>query len=509
MASSCFISTIPLEVLLRITDSLKTPDLCSFRLTCRSVEQSLYNTFVTEFFARKQFMVSNFSLQALIDMAKSRLGQHMRVVQIATDHFNEANDVSGDEPEQKKRYQELVAEETSLWATSQYVDMLTEAFVSLPNLQDVIIRDCNSKSRSRDGWRHEWTSYGAPTVLEETRVKLGQRESIDWARPNFPLDIPSQVFIAVLHALAASDAPLRGIEVIARNGWRLGNEAFTLPAETEGETGIGPVLARLEKLHLCIESPPPMRPVVSDGESSPPEAAHERLLAFLAKTSGVKNLRINEAFSKDGTLGRLIERMAQTPGSDPSEETFGETSGEKACLSPALVVLMPHLEELSLGLIDIEAPILLSLIAKFAPSLRTLELWKVHLERDLPADADIGPNLPEISFWPSFFKKLLAIPNLELHHIKAGMLQQQWRGRRERPRVAFGGSRATVAYTGTDWRNFVEKEVLGKLEVLWPPKVEPSVDMEGEESSDDPEPDPFGMVLDDEHFELLLTGALD
>jgi hypothetical protein len=76
------IQKIPLEVLLRITHFLTTPELGKVRLLCRSMEQALYTSFTNEFFTRKQFMISEESLQALIDISKSRLSRHLRKVHI-------------------------------------------------------------------------------------------------------------------------------------------------------------------------------------------------------------------------------------------------------------------------------------------------------------------------------------------------------------------------------------------------------------------------------------------
>src|SRR5688500_18577776 len=83
----CFIKELPLEVLLRITHSLKTEELGNFRLTCRGIEGLLHNSFAREFYSCKQFMISDFSLQALIDISKSRMGRHLTKLQIGFEQF--------------------------------------------------------------------------------------------------------------------------------------------------------------------------------------------------------------------------------------------------------------------------------------------------------------------------------------------------------------------------------------------------------------------------------------
>lgn len=75
---------VPLEVLLRISSHLTTPELGALRLTCRSIEQSMFNTFMREFFTKRQFMLTEDSLQALIDISKSRLSDCLSHVIVGT-----------------------------------------------------------------------------------------------------------------------------------------------------------------------------------------------------------------------------------------------------------------------------------------------------------------------------------------------------------------------------------------------------------------------------------------
>lgn len=69
--------TLPLEVLLNITRHLNTPDYCNVRLASKYFEEQLHNAFAKEFFTKRQFMISEFSLQALIDISKSRFSSNL------------------------------------------------------------------------------------------------------------------------------------------------------------------------------------------------------------------------------------------------------------------------------------------------------------------------------------------------------------------------------------------------------------------------------------------------
>ena len=60
---------LPPELILRITAHLTTPELGSFRLGCKQIEAVLFDSFAREFFTKRQFMIEQVSLQALVDIS--------------------------------------------------------------------------------------------------------------------------------------------------------------------------------------------------------------------------------------------------------------------------------------------------------------------------------------------------------------------------------------------------------------------------------------------------------
>ena len=110
------------------------------------------HTFIDQFFTRKQFMISRFSLQALIDIAKSRLGKHLRYVHISIETLRVMPQVANSEA--YLRYQ---AEHALLWRTGTHMEMLIEAFRNLPALEGVRIRGFNSRRRTRDASEYQHT----------------------------------------------------------------------------------------------------------------------------------------------------------------------------------------------------------------------------------------------------------------------------------------------------------------------------------------------------------------
>ncbi|KAF9769269.1 hypothetical protein IL306_013357 [Fusarium sp. DS 682] len=468
---------IPLEVLLRITHFLTTPELGNVRLTCRSIEQALYTTFTNEFFTRKQFMISETSLQALIDISKSRLSPHLRKVHFGLDRFAHGLQVHGHNA-RTARQMELYDGQFSLLSTGYHRDMLVEAFKNLDNLEDVVIRDFNSVRRTRDGPGNQWRSYGSTTALRETGSRPDQNSGMAWG-PDTSTAYGSTIFISVLFALGKAGARPKGIEHMSRSRNHLRDCAFNIPSYMEAS--VTPVLENLEKLHIDIDLLGGSD-FSSDDAAGHSSTADMMLRKFLLKLKNVKHLRINETHSSVTGPGMLLGWLGRENTSSPTASVKpGPSSAPGSPLAPPEPSPEYHqLEELNFGMMNVEAQHLLAVARKFAPTLKGLELHKVTLRRRLP-DGHSG-TAPKISFWNKFLEKLKDIPNLDLHHIKVSLPQQQWASRPTRSFVTFEGQKESVKqYTGTDWKYFVGHEMLPKINVQWP-REDSSEDDEDEDS---------------------------
>ncbi|KAJ4136381.1 hypothetical protein NW768_003994 [Fusarium equiseti] len=446
---------VPLEVLLRITSFLTTPELGNVRLTCRSIEQSLYTTFTNEFFTRKQFMISEMSLQALIDISKSRLGGHLCKVHFGTDRFTHPLQVNGHNARTVKQM-ELYDSQFSMLATGHHGVMLAEAFRTLSNLEDIAIRDFNSTRRSRDGHNKHWTSYGSTTAFNETGHRPGQSSGLAWG-PDTATAYGSTVFTSLLYALGKANARPKGIEHMSRSKNHLRDCAFNIPSYML--PSVTPVLENLEKLHIDIDL------LGGSDFSSDDAAGHSpnadmKLREFLLKLKNIRNLRINETHSSVTGPGMLLKWLGEiTSPTDPSP-------------SPEY----PYIEELSFGMMNVEPQHLIAVARKFAPSLKRLELHKVTLRRRLP-DGHAGAQ-PKVNFWNKFLEKLKDTPGLDLRHIRVSLPQQQWISR-SRTFVSFEES-TFCQYTGTDWKHFVEHEMMSKVTVQWPHEEDSGSDEESD-----------------------------
>lgn len=452
-------------------------------------------TFIKEFFTLKQFMMADFSLQVLIDISKSRLGPHLRRVHFGLDRFAENPRQNFADLRQLARYRQLFSNQFTLWYAPYLNKMLIEAFQNLPNLEDVVIRDFNSRKRGRDGFDAQWHSYGTTTAYRETGVPLSQGAVGVWGT-DLHVHYSSQVFAAILHALGEAGCRPKGVEFMSRTRNHVRDVAFNITPYNEAV--LKPVLENLEKLHLDLDLSPKglssgfPAPAIDDQELIDPKIRH-----FLLRCTGLKHLRINDNDSNRPQIGVLLEWLGHDSDasamSPPSlNDILGVTPFEVP--SPRLT----KIEELNFGIMSVDASHLLGVIHKFAPTLKRLELWKVNLIRRQPIDHR-GP-LPKVSFWVKFMDKLKAIPGLNLHHIKIGMPQQQYIGRHHSTRVKYldTDNQACIAYTGPDWKHFID-DMIPKVSVVWTRQ-----DEFGSTSEEVSEEDDDGTFLRTPRLPLLL-----
>jgi hypothetical protein len=72
MANTANLLRLPPELMLRCSSHLTTHELACFRLTCHQVENALWDSFAREFFTKKQFMLEECSLEALVGISNHK-----------------------------------------------------------------------------------------------------------------------------------------------------------------------------------------------------------------------------------------------------------------------------------------------------------------------------------------------------------------------------------------------------------------------------------------------------
>lgn len=379
---------VPPEVLIRITDFLSTPDLGSVRLTCRAIERNLFKTFSHEFFRKKQFMVTSDSLQALIDISKHpTLSPCLKHVIITADRVDPGFDRSGFDPELNRRLDAALADHSYLMATGGLRDMLIEAFSNLSNLEIVDIRDFNSTSRTRDGPGTPWRSYGFRTLVASTGASI----ATNFRSPGD--NYVRQLFWAVTAALALAGARPKSIEVLIQSltpcAWGLDNYSFFIPPRLEKP--IGQLLSSLQSLHLTLDF------------LSHLIASTVMTQKFLSLASNLTWLRLNFRWRDQGSESFLTWLGLKA----------GQRSANPMDMEP---IQLRRLERLDIGQVKVSPKTLLNLVAKFAPSLRSVFFRRVRLVDDKNTSA------ARINLWAEVLSKMARIPGLNLRMLDLALL---------------------------------------------------------------------------------------
>ncbi len=344
---------LPVELLLYSTRYLSTTDLCSMRITCRAVERALFKSFSFEFFRRKQFMFSDFSLQALLDISRHpNFSQTLQHVSLGLDRFN-VNFYGFKTQENAVWFHQEAAKQVTLLSTGRGLDMLTEAFTNLKNLTTVDIRDFNSPTRFRDGSQSTWASYGATTITTRaagpSRVYFGSSVQSEFA---------SSIFSLVLGALAKADARPENLEVLLRRRSEgLFDHCFDLTSPHTGS--IRQLLAGLRKLHVDVDFHRGIRhalSVVPAGDQTFQSVLLRGICfhKFLARMDNMDWLRINFQHAKLYPADIFMSHFAvpETPSSPRplcklSRLDFGHTSVSLTALI-SVVKRIPTLRKLTL-----------------------------------------------------------------------------------------------------------------------------------------------------------------
>ncbi|KAF2124819.1 hypothetical protein P153DRAFT_128465 [Dothidotthia symphoricarpi CBS 119687] len=476
--------TIPLELLVSISSFLSTPDLGSLRLTCKHVEKSLYEWFSKEFFTKKQFMLTQPSLQALVDISRhAGFSQKLTHVILATNVYDEIPLQFRDEAA-GAAYIEGYADQKALMSSGADREMLTEAFRNLENLHTVGIRDFNSESRTRDGVKASWSSWGAPTVRAETGIDM----SFSFRGPFTPDNesrFVSHMFSTLVYALGRAHRTTPQIEVLLRrNG--LPDSSFHIPAFFSST--ITPVLQNLDALLLNLDLASRRLHTYSNG--IPMEDRPGRSLRkFLSFTPNLTHLRLNFHKHQFVNTEDFLQWLSEPMPAAASGLTLDT-------LRPAPIAL-PLLKQLEFGQLNVVPDTLLAVIAKFAPTLTDLSLWRTSLSAPGVPYSD-KPNL-----WFHVIRKLVKIPHLELTHLKVGMLSQD-----QHLHVNFSvdGSKESQLkvreYSGKKMESFL-KELAVSVVVQWP--VDPPSDDgnsdEDEEMDDDDNDDGDDVTDGDGDYE--------
>ncbi|KAI1075818.1 hypothetical protein F5B20DRAFT_558742 [Whalleya microplaca] len=460
------LDAIPLEILVQITSYLSTPDYGALRLTSRFCEASLFPFFARQFFSRMQFMRTEFSLQALVDISQSRLSSYLRHVDIGVEtlHSDYLQDTMAgartinrqrpanpnDNLEEKVRYnrfEEMCIDQQVFIDLGQDQQMLTEAF---RNLQLDTVGLQSRKLYPHDAGEGS-LSCGAAKILKETSIDLRTaREVLTYGN-----DVSNaSCFRSLLYALAKSGSRPKRIETGLRK-CLLPDAAFNIPRFMQ--QAALPILSDLQTLSIGVggELTENMRLIAPKGQA-PYLARTYHLRKFLGSLTQLRHLHLSYSSHFDGFFEWLAAPV-------PSEDYNGPPELEPP-KSPALT----GLRELGFTCSPIAVQHLLAIIGKCSATLQKLRLHVVSLY----VDEKKAPSHHSITYmWGDFFTTLSQIAgNLEDIHFS------------ELNRRARGDPRA-IAFETRDNRfvqefSYMGPDIRSELESL-PKKISISVDRTG------------------------------
>ncbi|KAG4428498.1 hypothetical protein IFR05_016018 [Cadophora sp. M221] len=481
-AQSSPLASIPLEVLLHINRHLTTPEYCNLRLTCKHIEDQLLNAFAREFFQKKQFMFTEFSLQALVDISKSRFTSTLKHVIFGLEQPQRSPPMTlpnpNISPADAAKQNRLIMDHLShsiFLNTGQNVEMIAEAFLSLPCLETVGLRDFNSNTRHRDRPNIFWNSYGAPTYLKETgNHMLGpyNRQPFGVASVADHVSFVHRAFQDILRGAGKAAIYLKDFEIILRT-CALSDRAFIIPKYLEPT--IGPVLASLRTIFLDLNSDRPFIHVETKNGVAP--CPNYSLMKFLSSTVNLEHLRLN--FLSYHNTESLLSWLSRSP------PTTCNPAAAASPLAEPQPVELKALRQLDIGMTTVEPKVILVIIRKYRATLRAISLHKVTFVHTINVPAEERVNL-----WAKLFKDLSTL-DLKLDAINMSLLSQQQPGGLHKRHVSFKQTpkKHTKRWAGNDTqsglRDYQAQVTIEKLDQDTPQPSDESSDEGSYNSMDD------------------------
>ncbi|KAI1486191.1 hypothetical protein F5X96DRAFT_260985 [Biscogniauxia mediterranea] len=402
------LTTIPLEILLQITSYLAIADYGAVRLSCKQIEDSLFRSFAHTYFRKVQFMRTDFSLQALVDLSNSRLAPFLKHLVIGTEILDPGvchipisadyrrrsdgrTDVTPNEIKYNK-FNTMCADQVIFLNSGHDQQMLCEAFAKL----DLDVVGIRSPTVYGPAPRDACTSLGTSMVHRETSIDL-KRVGIYYGWGGDARDSTTRANVSCVHSLlwALGRSGLRPKKFeTTMGGILLGDEAFIIPAFMEKT--LLPVLSEFEELDLKVDgSSTRYRQIIAPPGQSPYKVETYYLRNFFSHLTRLERLRLQLSLDYDGFFNWL--------GAPPPAGDYSGPPGFEPPGSPAFT----RLSELQLTKCTIPVEDMLDIARKFSKTLHKLSLRQITLS-DGAALRTIDHE-PKVDIWVGFLSKLARI----------------------------------------------------------------------------------------------------
>ncbi|ETS87342.1 hypothetical protein PFICI_01170 [Pestalotiopsis fici W106-1] len=479
---------MPLELLQLVTRHLTTPDYGHLRQTCKHLDAALYGGFTKEFFRKKQFMLSPFSLQALIDISNSRLANGLQHVIIGTerpletDRYVSSLGFGAHSPLQRNSFVRHLEDHLALLSCGYDIQMMSEAFAKLANLEIVEIRDFAS-SRPRDGTT--WKSYGFATFQTETGLTVSRRALVH--HPNVDQDYSTRLFQNILRALGKANVRPKRLEVNTRHSTSgLVDRAFKVQKFDESQ--VIPVLAGLEAIHLDFSHSELTTLVASQEGPGDLPCALFHLRKFLSLLHSLRTLRLNFQAMNSDTETHLFLDWFQSPlPLDMPTSPIQHDPGSLPQAPPP--VLLEKLEQLEIGKVAVRLDTLVGIFEKYKKTLKNVQLHRVGIK-------DPNPLESKTNQWAIFFRRMAQL-DLNINSLTMSHLYQSRQGFPTSLALEFKDTKPshTRKWRGHDLRGAL-KDFVQHAQVDWPPEPQSDDDDDGSENSMEDSMDEYDDVDD-------------
>lgn len=392
---------LPRELLDTIAGFLPTRDFNNLRLSCKHVENILFPYWANCFFRVRQFMISELSLDTLLDISRHPvLSKHLTHLAIGLDHLQHTHTgrVQGfSSYDDAHAYDAALASQALLFHTGEAVRLLSAALANLPNLGYIDIRDYSSPTRFRDAG--QWNSYGS-----SIHRNMHWHGHVLPGRPMAPMaytvenDFVAKVFQVLVAALgqASSSCPVRRLDVITKKT-HLGLDDSAFALVRAPDDGLRTILGGLTTLHLNLAlnnrvyhvyRDPTRLQLAWDGHYN---LSTLHLQKFLALTPNLTWLRLNSNNSAyDEEIARVFFTWLSLQPGDPLPEKVSQ-SWRSILTKP---VALP-LKRLELGAWRLPFQLWVSLLRKYT-GLTHLSLFRTSAYTDKTRDPHQEPQWAEI-----------------------------------------------------------------------------------------------------------------
>ncbi|KAI0840742.1 hypothetical protein F5Y06DRAFT_294005 [Hypoxylon sp. FL0890] len=478
---------VPVEVTVEIASYLTTPDYSTLRLVCKGIEDKLFESFARELFSRRQFMFSEFSLQALVDISKSRLAGHLKELNISLERprrmqlINPIHFADGHDAVQYTRASEDYLSHQGLVTTGQDLELLVQALHNLPKLKTVGLRDSSyfDRCRIKDPIGR---TYGAPTFFQKAGYPCSVFHAGNGPMSEGVATYFCHVFWTILRALGKTERnTYPQLDVDLLSGY-IPDIAFNIPRYLEPT--ILPVLEGLTVLYLDLGQNV-FQSLVSHGQGGCRTHAGFFLATFLSKTQSLICLRLRFLHCLDYQAVEILQWLAGLPVSpeSPNSAVFVESAQNMQGEFPEMPETpdFQHLQYLELGFVKVELPLLLAVYKRYQANMRVISLHTVTITNSV--DARTGKP---VNMWARFLRRITKL-RFELTGLRLCSLNLTYEGDKYMLRYKLRGQEPEGAaewisdWTGTDWERAAH-EVIGSMVVHWRGKAHPSV---GDDSDDD------------------------